>query len=278
NNFTYNDPYSLPGGYPEDSLSSEPHNFSRLFTATVYDCLEDFFKQNLAKTSNQLSSLKTAASDLSKIFSYAVELSPPTRCKYKDIAIGMLKADKQITNGKYQDVMEKIFLERKILNSTDLKKKDIPDLKLNKPLKTKEDALDFIKQNKDNLNISIPLNLKTDSIYTNKNGETFISYSSVKEVPVKGDGLEKYKGCFTMISGGFTLAFDNQGKLMNFTQDLIDETKIRDAMDEIKGYDKSGLILDTHRKSGTDKLYRAVIKEPYGKSHKKILQKIPVIE
>lgn len=284
NNFTYKDPNSLPGGKDEDKLTSEPHNFSRLFTATVYDCLEGVFKQNLAKTSDQPSALKTTGSHLSEIFTCAVELCPSTKCKYKDVALAMLTADKRVTGGKYQEVMKKIFLERKILNSNDLKIKDLPKLKLGKPLRTKEDALNFIKQHKDTLSISLPPGLKVDNIYANKKGETFVSYSFDKEVPVKGGGLEKYKDCVTLLSGGFTLAFDAQGKLMNFTQDLIDENKIKDAMNEIKGYDKSGLIADTHKKRKPDafnekgELYRVVMKELYEKSPKKILQKIPVIE
>lgn len=180
--------------------------------------------------------------------------------------------------------MKRIFLERKILNANDLKIKDLPKLKLGKPLRTKKDALNFIKQHKDTLSISLPPCLKVDNIYANKKGETFISYSFDKEVPVKGEGLEKYKGCVTRLSGGFTLVFDAQGKLINFTQDLIDENKIKDAMNEIKGYDKSGLIADTHKKrkpgafNEKGELYRVVMKELYGKSPKKILQKIPVIE
>lgn len=285
NNFTYKDPNSLPGGKDEDKLTSEPHNFSRLFTATVYDCLEGFFKQNLAEAPDRLTALKTAGSRLGEIFACAAQRCPITKCKYKDIALAMLEVDKRLTGGKYQEVMKKIFLARKILNANDLKAKALPELKLGKSVRTKEDALNFIKRHKDALDISLPPGLKADNIYANRKGETFISYSFDKEVPVKGEGLKKYKDCVTRISGGFALAFDAQGKLTNFTQDLIDENKIRDAMNEIKDYDKSGVIADTRRKGKTGEvfnekgeLYRVVIKEPYGKSHNRILQKIPVIE
>lgn len=283
NNFTYQDPSTLPDGRDDNKLTSEVHNFSRLFTAAAYDVLEGMYKKNLESTPDQLTALKTAGADLSKVFARGVELSPTSKAKYKDVAQAILKADQEITGGKYQDVMKKVFADRKILSGTASAAEKLPELKLDKPLNTKEDALDFVKGSKGRLGISLPDKLKVDSLYTNKNGETFVNYSFTKEAPVKGDGLKKYKDYVTPIYGGLTLAFDSQGKLMSLTNDPVDKEKIKDAMNEIKNYEESGLIMKPRTKldnvsvfNEEGKLYRAACIPTKG--GKKVLQKLPVVD
>ncbi|MCL5774100.1 MAG: M36 family metallopeptidase, partial [Firmicutes bacterium] len=282
NNFTYKDPSTLPSGRDDNKLTSEVHNFSRLFTASVYDVLEGAYKQNLGNSSDQLSALKTAGDDVSKIFARSIELAPTSQGKYKDVAQAMLKADQEITGGKYQDVMKKVFTDRKIINKTDLKAEQLPDMKIDKPLSSKDEAVNFINQNKDKIGVNLPADVKVDSLYTNKNGETFVNYSFAKEVPVKGDGLDKYKDYVTSVYGGLSLAFDSQGKLMSLTNDPVDKVKIKDAMDEIKAYDQANLIMKTTKldnvsvQNAEGERYRAACIPTKG--GKKVIQKLPVVD
>jgi hypothetical protein len=195
----------------------------------------------------------------------------------------MLKADQQVTGGAYQGVIQKVFMDRKILNRTDLQKEFLPELKLPKTLDSKSEALSFARHHKSAFETQLPSNLKVDSMYTNKAGETFINYSFNKDIPVQGEGLAKFKDCVTKVYGGLNLAFDNQGKLMSLQEDTIDSGKIKDALNEIKSYDQSGLILTPRTKAEGERifnkdgeLYRAIV-EPT-RSGKKVLQKLPVID
>jgi len=279
NNYTYADPSTLPDGKDDDKLTSEVHNFSRLFTAAFYDCLEGAYKQNSAENPDRLSALSTAGADLGKIFARAIELSPTSRAKFKDIALAMLKADEQ-TGSKYQSVLKNVFTARKILSRTDLMDRPLPDLRLNKLPESKEEAMKLIQPHREVFDL--PSNTKVDRLVTNDKGETFVSYSYSRQVPVQGKSLEKYGDCVTDLSGGLTLAFDDQGRLTSMAEDPIDEVKTKDAMREIAGYEDAGLILRTGSRANAERLinrdgelYRAVIVPTF--SGQRVLQKLPVI-
>ncbi len=280
NNFTYADPSTLPDGKDDDKLTSEVHNFSRLFTATFYDCLEGVYKQNLAENRDSLSALKAAGEDMGKIFGKAVDLAPTSRANYRDIALSMLKAD-ELSGGRYQSVLRNVFVARKILSRTDLQRSPLPDFKLDRPPSSAEEALKLIRNYGDAL--ELPPNTKVERLTANEKGETFISCSYSRQVPVSGRGLEKYGDCVTNLAGGLTLAFDAQGRLLSLAGDPVDEEKIENAMREIAGYDEAGLILRSSSRANAERLvnsrgelYRAVLVPTF--SGQKVLQKLPVID
>ncbi|MCL5036343.1 MAG: hypothetical protein M1269_04405 [Chloroflexi bacterium] len=277
NDFKYKDPSTLPDQKADDHLTSEVHNFSRLFSAAFYDCIEGAYNQNIGKGGDKVSALSDTGADLGKIFTRGVELSPSSNVKYKDIALCMLKADKELTGGKYSDVLKKAFMDREIIKSSDIKNESIEDFMLTKPLKTKEDAIELIDSGR--LNVNLPDNVQVDNLYTNKNGETFVSYSYGKEIPVQGKGLERFEGVVTHVGGGLTLAFDSNGKLSNKVESPVTSAVVDDAMREIKDYAEAGLVKKGDIKSRplneNNEPYRAVLLTT--KSGKKILQKIPVI-
>jgi hypothetical protein len=68
NSFFYRDPTSLPPQAPASSLSSEPHSFSRVFTAAMFEGLANMFharpaqdQQNLLRTSEDAARILIAA-------------------------------------------------------------------------------------------------------------------------------------------------------------------------------------------------------------------------
>jgi hypothetical protein len=115
NSFFYRDPQTLPPSAPAAQLSSEPHSFSRVFTAAFLDVLAGIFKaQGNAPGSTQL--LK-ATQDAGRILVAGVLDAPIVPDYYSQVAAHMVNAGEAAPfNGKYRDVLKSAFVRRGILS------------------------------------------------------------------------------------------------------------------------------------------------------------------
>jgi hypothetical protein len=115
NSFFYRDPQTLPPSAPASALSSEPHSFSRVFTAAFLDSLAGMFKLQGASPSSD--DLEQTSTDLAQILVNAVGTAPIVPDYYSQVAAHMVAASQTAPfDGKYKDVLKSAFTRRGILS------------------------------------------------------------------------------------------------------------------------------------------------------------------
>ena len=237
NNFTYADPDTLPDDHNYDHLTGEPHNFSRLLSGSVYDILEKVYAKNLPKDGATdkkacLCALTSARDTVAKLFVKSFNFAPENACKYRDVALGMIKVDRMENQGANEDILKQEFIERGIITQQDvdnLNAQSIPQITVRKRLSTPEDVQKFLEKHGDSLGIPDGLTLNLRSITTNDKGERFVNMGFSEEMELKGKEFGKYDGYYADVSGGLTLAFDKGGKLIDFNFDSITDGKKEDV-------------------------------------------------
>lgn len=121
NTFRYKETWMLPAITPSNRLSSEAHNFSRVFSGAVYQILVGMYELK-RKADNTLSAddaLVQARDDVGKIMATALVLAPPGDAVFRVIAISMFKAEQQLFQGLYFPILKKVFSNRRILRVQD---------------------------------------------------------------------------------------------------------------------------------------------------------------
>ena len=114
NSFFYEDPQTLAPGGPASALTSEPHSFSRLFSAAFLDALAGMFRQQPA---SGVADLRQAGHDLGCLLVEGVLNSPIVPEYYSQVAAHLLEADAAAPfDGKYRDVLKSAFVRRGILS------------------------------------------------------------------------------------------------------------------------------------------------------------------
>ena len=114
NNFVYAIPEGLPEDGPDTILTSEPHNFSRVMTATFYDLWLAFYDHFRVQGIEPIQAMKEARNTLGKYVLEAIRTAPNTSAFFSGMATAMLAVD-----GKYGNVhhaqMHQTFMNRGIL-------------------------------------------------------------------------------------------------------------------------------------------------------------------
>lgn len=115
NNFNYAPPETLPRNSRDDQLSSEPHNFSRVWTGTWYDALINIYEFERTKMTPKEALIK--ARDAMTIYSFrSLRMTPATIRFYDAIAKSMLVIDKN-HNYQYNQQLNQAFIKRGILRT-----------------------------------------------------------------------------------------------------------------------------------------------------------------
>jgi hypothetical protein len=115
NSFFYRDPQTLPPSAPANALSSEPHSFSRVFTAGFLDLLAGMFKtKGDGATGEQIVAVTKESAQL---LVAGVKDAPVVPDYFSQVAAHMLDAGEAAPfSGKYRDVMKSAFVRRGILS------------------------------------------------------------------------------------------------------------------------------------------------------------------
>lgn len=216
--------------------SKEVHNYGRLFGAFFYDILTEMAAEH-AKTMPLKNALIKTKDDLTKLFARTMgDFSPAGNVYFEDIAKAFLKADKNDFNGKYKNVLTKVFKNRELLDDKKIEdwetgESKLPDLTLPpNTLDSKESIVQFVNTNKDKLGLAPESNYQLESAYNNTNGETFIHLKSPKTVPFPFEG-ENFS---ITVNEGLTLGFNKAGKLFHIAKSETTAYDIADAMDDAK--------------------------------------------
>lgn len=115
NSFFYRDPQTLPPSAPALQLSSEPHSFSRVFTAAFLDALAGIFK--LQRATPTADDLVKASQDAGRLLVAGILAAPVVPDYFSQVAAHMIDAGQGAPfNGKYRDVLKSAFVRRGILS------------------------------------------------------------------------------------------------------------------------------------------------------------------
>jgi hypothetical protein len=111
NSFFYRQPEGLPPMAPAGALSSEPHSFSRVFTAAWLESLAGMV--DVRGTSAE--AVVSAAVDAGRLLATAVSTARIASNYFAQIAAGLLRADEAVTGGAYRAAIRRAFVGRGIL-------------------------------------------------------------------------------------------------------------------------------------------------------------------
>jgi hypothetical protein len=114
NTFFYRDPQQLPPRAPANLLSSEPHSFSRVFTAAFLEVLAGIFAVQGTPGGEQ--QLLEATKIAGQLLVGAVREAPVVPAYYAQVAAHFLSVDASQFNKKYRDVIKGAFVRRGILS------------------------------------------------------------------------------------------------------------------------------------------------------------------
>ncbi len=114
NSFFYRDPLTIRHSGPATELTSEPHNFSRVFTGGFFEALSGMVG-TLARPATD-AALATASRDAAYILVDAVRAAPVVPAYYSQVASLMLAADHDHFGGKYTAALKSAFVRRGILS------------------------------------------------------------------------------------------------------------------------------------------------------------------
>jgi hypothetical protein len=114
NSFFYQDPDTLPSYTPANSLSSEPHSFSRVFTAAFFEGLANMFKSRSAQDEENLLQVSL---DMGRILVNAIQAASVVPTFYSQVAVNMM----QVANGlfpkdNYVEALKAGFLKHGIIS------------------------------------------------------------------------------------------------------------------------------------------------------------------
>ncbi len=112
NSFFYRQPESLPPMAPASVLSSEPHSFSRVFTAAWLESLAGMADAR----GTGADALATAALDAGMLLAAAVGTARIASNYFAQIASALLIADERLTRGAYGGAIRRAFVGRGILS------------------------------------------------------------------------------------------------------------------------------------------------------------------
>lgn len=114
NSFFYVDPQTLPPNAPASHLSSEPHSFSRVFSAAFLDSLAAMFR--LQGGSPSPDGLVQTTVDLGTLLINAIRNASVVPDYYSQVAAQLVRAANTAAFSKYRDVLKSAFVRRGILS------------------------------------------------------------------------------------------------------------------------------------------------------------------
>jgi hypothetical protein len=117
NPFLYQSPDTIPSSGPASTLSSEPHSFSRVFTAAFYEGLANMLS---SQTVNDEKGLLNVSKDIANILIQGIVQAAVIPSFYSQVAIKMLAvAEQSFANTGNEDALKSSFIRHGILLPAD---------------------------------------------------------------------------------------------------------------------------------------------------------------
>lgn len=121
NQFTYQDPATLPEHGDQDHLGREIHDFSRLWTGAFYDVLDGISDANRAAGMSPQAALKAAGVEGWRLLIGQMENAPNgSETTFKEMATALLAGDTQFNGGARKDLISEVLGRRGLLTRDSL--------------------------------------------------------------------------------------------------------------------------------------------------------------
>ncbi len=114
NSFFYRDPMTLPTTAPASALSSAPHSFSRIFTATFFDALAGMILTDNPQPTVQ--SIQKVSRNAGQLLVDAIGNAPVVTNYFSQVAAQIITADETRYNRKYRDTLKGAFVRHGVLS------------------------------------------------------------------------------------------------------------------------------------------------------------------
>ncbi|HEY4000044.1 MAG TPA: hypothetical protein VGO93_14310 [Candidatus Xenobia bacterium] len=126
NDFTWIDPDTLSKSGDATHLGSEAHSFSRLWTGAIWDVMKGMTDGYLQQGQKPFDAIRQADNDMLNLYANLFKTAPQGNFTYRTMAKALVQADKQYDNGKYADLITKVFTARQILQPGDTDHLSLP--------------------------------------------------------------------------------------------------------------------------------------------------------
>lgn len=114
NSFFYRDPNLLPSDAPASSLSSEPHSFSRVFTAAFFEGLAGMFK--LKQVQDEMNLLQVS-NDMAQILISGIRAASVVPTFFSQVAVNMVHfAKRQFADIAYDQALKSTFVRHGVIS------------------------------------------------------------------------------------------------------------------------------------------------------------------
>ena len=118
NTFKYQDPATLPEHGSDTQLGSEVHDFARLYAGAFYDVLDGISDANRAAGMSPAQALKEAGKEAMNLVVGQAEFAPNgSEALYKELAAGLIEADRSFNDGKRSELIAQVMADREILSA-----------------------------------------------------------------------------------------------------------------------------------------------------------------
>ncbi|MBT9585771.1 hypothetical protein IV102_20690, partial [bacterium] len=115
NSLLWQDPAGLPDSAPPDQLSSEVHNFSRLWTGAFYDVLTGICDEKRGRGLDPRTAISETADEGLAMLARLLKASPEGNFSYGDMANALLKSEFEGNGSRYSQLISRVYTARQIV-------------------------------------------------------------------------------------------------------------------------------------------------------------------
>jgi len=271
NEFTYQDPNTLPDRGPDTMLTREVHSFARVFVGAFYGSFARIYQVLAQELTDKEQALVKAHDSIGQILASAVLGSTVTPFLYRDVASGMLKADERLFAGKFRQAINDAFVDKKILTSPvqslnmhsvsgsakPLSGIEVPEnineIKSEKFAKRVSEYLGISDSKK--LDIGVAKGLRSNSLIVKGSYDKFKTLKS--EAPDLPDEVEAY------VPSGFAILVDTTTKSITSHSHETDTDTISHAQSSLRHLVKAKKIYIPKGDEKVDKSKLVALHKPY---------------
>lgn len=274
NTFRYQDTWDLPGSAPVTRLSSESHSFSRVFSGAFYQILVGIYELK-RKTDEKLDAedaLIAARDDAGKLLATALTLAPPGDAVYRVIATSMFKAEQELFQGTYFEILKRVFSTRRILL--------VKDANMFKPhtktlgSKTSSVNLGVLSMEGTTAEPMPPeelqkaLRLRGEELIFSRDlgkmqDDKVLQYRAQRMIPLKGKQFGPADGAMVPVQGGLTLNVNPTGVVEFSGFYRAGQDDVRAIRDHVQKLASKKRIYDARPGDEADIMHLITRRQPY---------------
>ena len=284
NDHKYADQHFLPYTDPSmggNGFGTEPHAYATLFTGAFYDLFGKLYEKAAADPDKTFTQAVAEARDAAgSLLLRAIEVGPVGNPSYPEMAEAFLQADAIDSDGALKPLIEEAFRDRGILSDTNVSKveaklQSLPELKMTATATEEKGALKFLAANRKALGLPEGVEFGFEKAYSNKKGETFLTFSTSREGLLDDPDFGTNEGSKYEGVGGLVLGFDKSKKLFVANFDEVTDREMSDIKDNVRSLSLAGNLVQGRGSAddSRDKVHVELVSTGNGS----VLRKSPVL-